>query len=85
MISGSVKESIILKSADAPKSFSFTYTTKELTYTVQEDGTVALYPEGESEAAFSLEKPYMTDAAGAYSDAVEMRVEKTRKGFRILI
>ena len=83
--SGSVKESILLKSTAAPESFSFAYVTKKLTYAAREDGTIALFPEGEQESAFLLEKPYMLDAAGAYSDAVEMRIEETKKGFRLVL
>jgi YD repeat-containing protein len=62
VLSGELKESMILASANAPTTYTFALTVKDLTYQPQDDGSIAFYQPGKTEPAFLMPKPFMYEA-----------------------
>ncbi|MBQ6946709.1 MAG: hypothetical protein IJN42_01570, partial [Clostridia bacterium] len=75
LIGDQIKENIILNSADAPGSFTFTYNTGAATMTLT-DNVITLW-EGET-ALLSLNAPIMTDAAGNSSGAITLSLQTVK-------
>ena len=80
-----VKENMILKSPDVPESYTFTYTGKDLTYRTLENGDIELYLNGSETAAYTMAAPFMVDAEGKYSEAIEITAELSGKTLRITL
>ena len=79
-----VKESIVVNAPQEISTFSFRMALDGLTPALQEDGAIALL-DADGEAAYWIPAPFMTDAGGAYSDAVsyvltEIEAEKSEAG-----
>ncbi|MBE5921212.1 MAG: RHS repeat-associated core domain-containing protein [Lachnospiraceae bacterium] len=75
-----VKESIIL--SEIPESvptYTYTMETEGMTAEKQQDGSVRLF-DAEGKVTYYLPAPFMFDAGGAYSEAIEVTLEATAKG-----
>ena len=81
--SGSVKEDIVLKSKGSPRTFVFQFSAIGLK-PIQDDGSILLLDHAGKEF-FRIENPFMTDANGKYSDAVNMSLEDTENGFTLTV
>ncbi len=57
-----LKETLILKSKDAPTVFTYEIKLKNLYYEMQEDGSVVFFKEDSNQPIFSFEKPFLVDA-----------------------
>ena len=75
-----LKETLILKSANAPTSFSFELNLQNLTYQTQPDGTVAFYKTGDKSPLFTLAKPFMVDAKLQSSTAISYQIQQDASG-----
>ena len=80
-----IKEDIIIKSVNAPDSFTFNYEFKNLTYKKTQENTVKLYDENSGETVFSIDAPFMYDAAGNTSSEISITVTESKKGFELTI
>ncbi len=84
--STTIKEDIILNSSNAPTNFTFNYEIKKLAWRETEKGCIEVYSNNEPDKAiFIIDKPYMYDAKGNYSESVEMQIKESKKGFQIVI
>lgn len=84
--STAIKEDIILNSKNAPSSFTFDYEIKKLSYRRCENGNIEIYSDSNPDSSvFTIDKPYMYDSMGNFSDSVEMNIVETKKGFQIVI
>ena len=84
--STTIKEDIILNSSNASTAFTFNYEIKKLAYHEAENGDIEIYSNNEPDkVVFLIEKPFMYDAVGNYSDSVEMQLTATKKGFQLMI
>ncbi|WP_243292303.1 DNRLRE domain-containing protein [Bacillus sp. FJAT-47783] len=76
-----VKEDIILNSMPVENTFTFELKLKGLTAVTQENGTI-VFQDQKGNLEWYLEKPYMTDANGKYSDKVTLKLrEESGKTF----
>jgi hypothetical protein len=75
----SVKENVILDRHVADFSLSFTYTLRNLTLALQDDGTYAFVDE-EGKAVFAFDTLYMVDAEGNDSQDIKLTVTESEKG-----
>lgn len=82
IIPGKVKESIILNSPTEQAQYRFTITGD---YTLQQnmDNSISVY-EG-STLVYTIEAPFMVDAAGAYSDDIEVSLTSYANGNSTLL
>ena len=78
-----VKESILVKEPLSGYSFSFRLDLAGLTPAMQEDGSILLTDSGEN-VIYAIPAPYMTDADGAYSEAVTYQLTRQEDGTWIL-
>lgn len=83
--SESLKENIILKSKNVPKSYTFEYTGKDIDYNKLEDGTIELYLNGSKESTYKITTPFMVDAEGKYCSDIEVDVEKKGKTLNVTL
>lgn len=70
-----VKEDLILHALAKQKTFSFELKQKGVKATVDKDGLIA-FTDAVGEKVWYLEKPFMTDANGKYSEEVEMKLRE---------
>ncbi len=75
-----LKENIIMQSVDAVGDVSFVLRCKNVTASLQEDGSVAL-SDADNNAVFTIPAPFMYDAAGEYSEAVSVSLTPHSKGY----
>ncbi|QUI24760.1 DNRLRE domain-containing protein [Vallitalea pronyensis] len=82
-----LKETLILKSKDAPTLYTYEIKLKDLTYVVQDDGSVIFSKPGNHEPLFTFEKPFLLDDNFAMSTNVsyQFREEKGSKIYMDLI
>ena len=89
LTSDSVKENIILQSEEAVRSFTEIYDIGKLVPVQVDERTIHLYDpkdEDQETPVFSIHAPEMTDADGAFSDAVEIElVEQDKKRIAVEI
>ncbi|HBI03188.1 MAG TPA: hypothetical protein DDY49_04050, partial [Paenibacillaceae bacterium] len=64
-----LKESIILKSPKAPLKYSYELKTENLTYQLNDDGSIDFFKNGEKKALLKLQAPYLEDANLKLKDA----------------
>ena len=76
VVSNSIKENIILRSALAPDSFVFTVKLNNLTAETTPDGGIAVMREN-GETVYRIAPPFMYDAAGNMSDSVAYTLEQS--------
>src|SRR5699024_122502 len=77
LTSDSVKENIIMQSEEAVRSFTEIYDIGKLVPIQVDERTIHLYDpkdEDQETPVFSIHAPEMTDADGAFSDAVEIEL-----------
>ncbi len=75
--SSAVKESIIIKAKQTEYVYRFNMDLNGLQAVTHGDGSIALIENDDIDnPVFVIAVPYMFDAAGAYSDAVTMRIEQ---------
>ncbi|MFJ5658071.1 LamG-like jellyroll fold domain-containing protein [Streptomyces microflavus] len=79
---GGVKETLVLRSADAPADFAFPLTLHGLTATERDGGIVLTDKDGRTAAV--IPAGFMTDARGATSYGVRYRLAEDRDGTRTL-
>ena len=79
LYSRDVKETILINRTRDSYAFSFRLETDGLTPELTQDGSVELRNAG-GETVYLIPAPYMTDAAGAFSDAVSYALEKLASG-----
>lgn len=82
-LGGSLKEDIVLKSTESPRTFAFHFSATGVK-PVQDEGRILLLDHAGKEV-FRIEKAFMTDANGAYSDAVTMSFEEAENGFTLTL
>ncbi len=71
----SIKEYLSLKNAYAPSSYTFAYNLNNLSWRENDSGDIELYDETNPETnVYVIEKAYMYDSAGEYSDNITMDV-----------
>jgi len=71
-----IKENIVVEKSQESYGYQFTFDTAGLIPAAREDGSIWLVEQDKrDEAVFILQAPYMYDAKGEYSDAVEMKLE----------
>ncbi len=70
-----IKENIIINKKQNSYIYGFALETDGLTPLKNEDGSISLYEEGNDEAVFIIETPYMFDANNEVSYAVDMSIE----------
>ncbi|WP_098010305.1 LamG-like jellyroll fold domain-containing protein [Streptomyces sp. sk226] len=75
---GGVKETLVLRSADAPADFSFPLTLRGLTASERDGGIVLTDDDGKTAAV--IPAGFMTDARGATSYGVRYRLAESRDG-----
>jgi RHS repeat-associated protein len=77
--SDSLKEDIVLNSADAPTSFSYELNLNNLTYNVKKDGSIDFKYADTSLFAFSIPKPFMYEDGDkpVISDQVTQKIRKS--------
>jgi hypothetical protein len=80
-----VKEEIILKSPDAPDSFSFTMRLSGITAEESDRGALRFRNDQTGEPLFAIPQMFMRDAAGALSTAVEVESKQTGNSLRLNI
>lgn len=79
IVSGSgVKENIVVHAAADAYTYSFDMKVKNVTLSLQEDGSVVATATDTGETVFRIPAPFMTDANHRYSDAVSYSL--TQKG-----
>ena len=83
LYSYNVKETIVLNQPRSSYSFPFTLNAEGLTPVLLEDGSIELRTADE-EVIYLIPAPFMTDAAGAESDAVSYALEEADSGSWIL-
>jgi RHS repeat-associated protein len=83
--SDSVKESLTLADASAPKRFRFALDTSNGLTPKKNDAGGIDFVNSTGDAAFSFAPPYMTDAAGASSDRVRLRLEHDANGYSAVL
>ena len=76
VVSNSIKENIILRSALAPDSFVFTVKLNNLSAETTPDGGIAVIREN-GETVYRIAPPFMYDAAGNMSDSVAYTLEQS--------
>ena len=79
LYSYNVKETIVLNQPRSSYSFPFTLNAEGLTPVLLEDGSIELRTADE-EVIYLIPAPFMTDAAGAESDAVSYALEEADSG-----
>ena len=79
-----VKETILVNRPLADYSFSFSLNLDELTPVLMDDGSIELR-DADGETIYLIPAPYMTDAVGAYSDAVSYGLEHNTDGWKLTI
>ncbi|MGZ4134931.1 MAG: hypothetical protein ACXVPC_07195, partial [Tumebacillaceae bacterium] len=80
VMNNGLKESMILKSAKSPSSYSFEMNMNNLTYKTEQDGTIFFYKTGETTPLLTLAKPYLEDANHQTSDKVTYSIRKDDTG-----
>lgn len=70
---GGVKEDLILKKLPSQSTFSFELKARGVSAKEEKDGTISL-TDATGEKVWYLDKPYMLDAEGDYSDDVELNL-----------
>ena len=80
-----IKEDIIIKDKQAPESFVFNFEFKNLKYTQFENGKIEFYENDSTLPVFTLESPYMYDAAGNTSSEISITISESKKGFELTI
>ncbi|MBQ3489715.1 MAG: DNRLRE domain-containing protein, partial [Clostridia bacterium] len=75
-----IKENIIIKEKMDSYSFSFDMKVKNLTAELTSNGSIVLKDSQSGEIVFRISAPFMTDANGAYSEAVSYSLEQLKKG-----
>ena len=78
-----VKESIIVKEPLSGYTFAFRLGLLNLTPVLQEDGSILLLDANEN-LRYCIPAPYMTDADGAYSEAVAYQLSQQEDGTWVL-
>ena len=71
-----LKENIIVKEKAQDYRYTFKLNTEGLELVLNEDGSISAL-DAENSEVFSIPAPFMTDAAGVYSEAVEYSLENT--------
>ncbi len=74
-----VKENLILKDSNAKNVFNIEYNIGELTAESKDSQTIEL-KDAEGTVLYTISAPYMTDAQGEMSEAVELKILKNNKG-----
>src|SRR5262249_49183502 len=72
---GSVKEDIVLHNIPKENTFPFELQLHGVKDVIEQDGTIAFH-DGKGKKLWYLEKPYMVDAQGNYSDKVQLQLRK---------
>ena len=85
VLSGSsLKEYILVNEKSESYSYNFAMNLANLEPQMQEDGSILLKDAESGETVYEIPAGYMTDAAGAYSDAVSMSIDEKGDGNWIL-
>ncbi len=79
-----IKETILVNETQTSYAYDFNISLTGLTPAMQTDGSILLN-NAQGEAIYQIPTPYMTDAAGNYSDAVEYTVEQTTGGIILTV
>ncbi len=72
---GGVKEDIILQTFPNENTFSFELMLQGVKDVIEKDGTI-IFSDSKGKKIWYLEKPYMVDATGKYSDKVQYQLRK---------
>ena len=80
----SLKEYILLSERQDSYVYRFEMNLGNLEAQMQEDGSILLYDPADGKAVYEIPASYMTDAAGAFSDEVEMELAEAGNGRYIL-
>lgn len=75
-----LKETLILKSANALASYSYKLGLQNLTYQAQTDGSISFYKSGSQTPLFNLAKPFMIDANQVDSTAASYQIQQDALG-----
>lgn len=73
--SGAVKEEIILHQLPASNTYTFELNLNGVKATTEKDGTI-VFSDAKDNKLWYFEKPYMTDAAGKFSDKVTLALRQ---------
>ena len=80
----SLKEYILVSEPQDTYEYMFALNLEALIPAMQAGGNILLLDSESGEPVYEIPAAYMTDGAGAYSDAVEMEIERTSEGNYLL-
>lgn len=84
--SSQVKENIVLKQKVDNPQMNFNLSTKNLIPVYNKDNSIIFYDAADTQkAVMQMMKPIMFDANGSYSEAIELRLDKTEAGYKLTI
>ena len=76
-----IKENIIIREPGSITDYIFRIQAKKLTG--KQEGNSVLFTDDKGELVFTLAAPYMYDAAGEYSEEIDVVLEDTEKGYQL--
>ncbi|HJV17610.1 MAG TPA: DNRLRE domain-containing protein, partial [Bacillales bacterium] len=85
LISGEIKENLILKEVPTIEQYSFHYTTKKLKAELKEN-TIYFYSDSEpAQKIFTVRAPYMYDQNGEESTSITLDLQSDGNGYQVIM
>ena len=77
-----LKESVIIRQREnALLGYRYHLSAEGLTLSLQSDGSILAFKNGEDAPVYCMPAPFLLDAAGAYCDEVQVRLLETAEGY----
>ena len=82
---GRLKESILIRRASAAPQYQFQIAGAAYRLVLEEDRSISMYRRADGSLAYTIEAPYMFDAAGAESRDIEVLLSESGAGYLLTL